>query len=115
VSAVRASVLLAVLLVACSAPPPTPTVVPKPPTRAPISAPTPTAPARPTAPTKPPAKAAGDEATADVYNCADFPSQAAAQAFLRRFPADPSKLDTDRNGIACEANPAPVDRTPVKR
>lgn len=49
----------------------------------------------------------------DVYECEDFPSQAAAQAFLRRYPHDPSELDTNRDGIACESNAAPRDLNPV--
>lgn len=49
------------------------------------------------------------------YDCADFGSQAAAQAYLRLYPDDPSRLDRDRTGIACERNPAPYDRTPVPR
>ena len=48
-------------------------------------------------------------------NCVDFPNQAAAQAYLRMYPDDPSKLDGDRNGIACEGSPGPFDRTPVPR
>jgi hypothetical protein len=55
------------------------------------------------------------EATADLYNCEDFSSQAAAQAFLRQYPADPSRLDPDRDGVACEASRAPRDLTPVPR
>jgi hypothetical protein len=49
----------------------------------------------------------------DKYNCADFASQAQAQAVLREDPSDPNKLDGDNDGIACESNPAPVDLTPV--
>ena len=40
----------------------------------------------------------------NAYNCADFASQADAQAVLRADPTDPNKLDTDRprpDGIAC--------------
>jgi hypothetical protein len=54
----------------------------------------------------------------DAFNCADFASQADAQAVLRAEPTDPNKLDTDRpapDGIACESNPAPFDRVPVPR
>lgn len=54
----------------------------------------------------------------DAFNCADFVSQADAQAVLRADPTDPNKLDTDRpapDGIACESNPAPFDRVPVPR
>jgi hypothetical protein len=48
-------------------------------------------------------------------NCSDFPSQAAAQAALREFPSDPFGLDRDRDGIACESNPAPRDTRRVPR
>jgi Excalibur calcium-binding domain len=54
----------------------------------------------------------------DAYNCADFKSQAEAQAALRADPTDPNRLDTDRprqDGIACESNPAPFDPVPVPR
>ncbi|KZB81617.1 excalibur calcium-binding domain-containing protein [Amycolatopsis regifaucium] len=36
-------------------------------------------------------------------DCADFPSQAAAQAELKRNPSDPYKLDGDHDGYACES------------
>jgi hypothetical protein len=60
----------------------------------------------------------------DDQDCADFDSQAAAQAHLRADPSDPDGLDAkpgpaDGNdqaggdGIACENNPAPYDRQPV--
>ena len=54
----------------------------------------------------------------DAFNCADFVSQADAQAVLRADPTDPNQLDTDRprpDGIACESNRAPFDRVPVPR
>jgi hypothetical protein len=51
----------------------------------------------------------------DAYNCGDFRSQADAQAVLRADPTDPFRLDTDRDGIACESNRAPYDRNPVPR
>ncbi len=51
----------------------------------------------------------------DRYNCADFASQAQAQAVLRADPTDPNRLDTDRDGVACESNRAPFDRVPVPR
>ena len=38
----------------------------------------------------------------DDQNCADFPSQAAAQAHLRQDPSDPDRLDADNDGVACE-------------
>ena len=50
----------------------------------------------------------------DDQNCSDFPSQAAAQQHLREDPSDPDGLDgNDNDGIACESNAAPYDRTPV--
>ncbi len=36
-------------------------------------------------------------------DCADFPSQAAAQAELKKNPRDPHKLDADHDGYACES------------
>jgi hypothetical protein len=54
----------------------------------------------------------------DAYNCADFVSQADAQAVLRADPTDPNQLDTDRprpDGVACESNRAPFDRVAVPR
>lgn len=51
----------------------------------------------------------------DRYNCADFASQANAQAVLRADPTDPNKLDADKDGIACESNRSPKDLTPVPR
>lgn len=38
----------------------------------------------------------------DLYDCASFGSQQSAQAELERHPDDPSNLDPDGNGIACE-------------
>jgi hypothetical protein len=38
----------------------------------------------------------------DDQNCADFPSQADAQAHLRQDPSDPDRLDADNDGVACE-------------
>ena len=54
----------------------------------------------------------------DDQNCADFPSQAAAQAHLRQDPSDPDRLDADNDGLACENYPnypegSPRDETPV--
>jgi len=49
------------------------------------------------------------------YNCPDFRSQAEAQAVLRAALSDPNRLDRDKDGIACERNPAPYDRAPVPR
>ena len=38
----------------------------------------------------------------DQFDCASFGSQESAQAELERDPSDPSNLDTDDNGQACE-------------
>ena len=38
----------------------------------------------------------------DLYDCASFGSQQSAQAELERNPSDPSNLDPNGNGIACE-------------
>ena len=46
--------------------------------------------------------------------CASFASQAAAQAAYRANPAGLRSLDPDGDGIACEDNRAPFDRTPVR-
>jgi hypothetical protein len=51
----------------------------------------------------------------DAYNCADFASQADAQAVLRADPSDPNGLDRDKDGIACETRPLPRDLVPVPR
>lgn len=48
-------------------------------------------------------------------DCADFGSQADAQAELRSDPSDPNGLDgNDDDGIACESLPAPTDEVPVQ-
>jgi len=38
------------------------------------------------------------------YDCADFATQAEAQDFYDQDPSDPSGLDGDYDGIACESN-----------
>ncbi|MEU3626139.1 excalibur calcium-binding protein [Amycolatopsis coloradensis] len=50
-------------------------------------------------------------------DCADFPSQAAAQAELKKNPRDPHKLDGDNDGYACESRfgePAKSGQVKVK-
>ena len=51
----------------------------------------------------------------DRYNCSAFASQADAQAVLRSDPRDPNRLGADRDGVACESNPAPRDLVLVPR
>ncbi len=41
-------------------------------------------------------------AQTDQYDCASFGSQESAQAEYERDPSDPSNLDADADGIACE-------------
>jgi hypothetical protein len=39
------------------------------------------------------------------YDCSDFPTQKVAKSYFDRYPGDPSGLDGDGDGIACEENP----------
>jgi hypothetical protein len=41
------------------------------------------------------------------YDCSDFPTQRAAQKWFKHHHPnrDPSRLDADHDGIACEDNP----------
>lgn len=51
----------------------------------------------------------------DIYNCRDFGYQEDAQAYLRKWPTDPSNLDGDNDGLACEDlphRPLPVSPPP---
>ena len=47
-------------------------------------------------------------AQTDQYDCASFGSQESAQAELERNPDDPSNLDPDNDGQACEDYPYTV-------
>jgi hypothetical protein len=40
-------------------------------------------------------------------NCSNFSSQASTQYYLYLYPSDPSGLDGDNDGVACEANDCP--------
>ncbi|MFE9120096.1 hypothetical protein [Streptomyces sp. NPDC007172] len=51
----------------------------------------------------------------DAYDCADFATQADAQAVLRFEPADPNHLDHAGKGIACPDLPGARDVKPVRR
>ena len=44
-----------------------------------------------------------NKAAGDIYNCSDFSSQAAAQAFFSGLAEDVNRLDGDNDGFACEA------------
>ena len=46
-------------------------------------------------------------ASAADRDCADFPNQAAAQAWLQAYAGDPDRLDGNSDGVACEALPCP--------
>lgn len=52
-------------------------------------------------------------AEAQRRTCASFANQAAAQAAYRADPVGLANLDADHDGIACESNRCPCDRTPV--
>jgi endonuclease YncB( thermonuclease family) len=60
----------------------------------------PPSPPRPTSPTRPGAS----PVPGDIYNCGDFPLSdgTTAAEYLRRYPSDPSRLDSDGDGRACE-------------
>lgn len=57
-------------------------------------------------------------AQSDDLDCADFDSQADAQAELRSDPTDPNGLDAEDDGVACETYPypegSPRDERPVR-
>lgn len=42
-----------------------------------------------------------------AHNCSFFSSQERAEYYLELYPDDPSRLDADHDGVACEANPCP--------
>ena len=44
-------------------------------------------------------------ALAQDVDCSDFSTQAQAQAVYNQDPSDPNRLDTDNDGMACEALP----------
>lgn len=83
-------------------PEPTPVATPEP---TPVETPEPTPEATPEpTPTQesvelPPPS--GD--SSDPYDCSDFDTQEQAQAVLENTPGDPSDLDRDDDGIACES------------
>jgi hypothetical protein len=47
------------------------------------------------------------------YNCSSFATQSAAQYYLELYPDDPSRLDADHDGAACESNPCPCGATAI--
>ena len=51
----------------------------------------------------------GADTGGDRRDCIDFPSQKAAQSFLKANPSDPYDLDIDNNGVACEIAPVSYD------
>ncbi len=42
-----------------------------------------------------------------AYNCVNFSSQSAAEYYLELYLGDPSRLDADHDGSACEDNKCP--------
>ncbi|WP_340685945.1 excalibur calcium-binding domain-containing protein [Amycolatopsis coloradensis] len=76
-----------------------------------------TAPSRTSTPTPPPSTTETRAPRSTDKDCADFPSQAAAQAELKKNPRDPHKLDGDHDGYACESRfgePAKSGQVKVK-
>jgi len=71
-----------------------------PPTPSPTATPTPAPTATPT-----PAPSACGPCAATDCDCADFSTQAQAQACLEAYPGDPFNLDGDNDGVACESLP----------
>jgi hypothetical protein len=71
------------------------------PTETPPPAPTATAASAP--PTATSAPATGGYRSGNAYNCGDFTNYAAAKAYFDAIPGDPSKLDSDNDGIPCES------------
>jgi hypothetical protein len=59
--------------------------------------------------------ATSEPATAQRPTCGSFPNQAEAQHAYRADPIGLRDLDGNGDGIACESNPCPCDRTPVGR
>lgn len=65
---------------------------------------------RPAPPAPAPAPSSGGGSTApafsDVYNCDDFPlpDGTTAQQYLELYPSDPSGLDGNNDGVACESS-----------
>ena len=54
-------------------------------------------------------------AAAQDKDCADFQTQAEAQAVYNQNPSDPNELDGDKDGIACEALPGGLPAAPSTR
>ncbi|KFU81089.1 Excalibur calcium-binding domain-containing protein [Amycolatopsis lurida] len=76
-----------------------------------------TAPTKTTTPSAPPSTTKTPAPRSTDKDCADFPSQAAAQAELKKNPRDPHKLDGDHDGYACESRfgePAKSGQVKVK-
>jgi hypothetical protein len=48
-----------------------------------------------------------------AHNCSFFSSQERAQYYLELYPDDPSGLDGDHDGVACEANTCPCGAEPI--
>lgn len=76
----------------------------------------PAAPAAPKpAPAPKPAAPAAAPKPGGGTTCGSYASQAAAQAAYRANPSGLRSMDADDDGVACEGNPPPLDRSPVRR
>ncbi len=49
---------------------------------------------------------AGTASAQNQFNCSNFSTQQEAQAQFNKVPGDPSRLDANHNGIACESLPS---------
>jgi hypothetical protein len=47
------------------------------------------------------------------YNCSSFANQQRAEYYLELYPDDPSRLDADHDGSACESNRCPCGAEPI--
>lgn len=47
------------------------------------------------------------------HNCSFFANQERAQYYLELYPDDPSGLDADHDGVACESNRCPCGAEPI--
>ena len=78
-------------------PPPTPT-----PTSTPLPTPTNTPPPTPVPPTNTPTPRTDWDCSGDLYNCDSFTSCDEVWVYWYTCPGDPSRLDRDKDGVACE-------------
>jgi len=52
------------------------------------------------------------EIPGNIYNCSHFAYQDEAEEYLHKWPSDPSRLDGDHDGVACEELPRRLPPSP---